>query len=126
MLKKAQRITTTRELQRVYRLGKPAHTPALVIKFVRNRAVGSGVTSRTAFVVSKRVSKKAVDRNRIKRVLREALRLGLGDLPTGDYMVMVKPLALLKTNAELREDFRKALAKATTPSTPHTTHAKPR
>ncbi len=113
MLKKSQRITTTRELQTVYRLGKPAHTPALVVKFVPNRAVGSGVVSRTAFIVSKRVSKKAVDRNRIKRTLREEIRLNLPKLPKGDYMVMVKPLALLKTNRELRDDLMKALAKVT-------------
>lgn len=118
MLKRAQRITTTKEMQRVYRLGKPAHTPALVVKFVLNRAVGTGVTSRTAFVVSKRVSKKAVDRNRIKRVLRETLREGIKSLPTGDFLVMVKPLALIKTNAELREDMRKALVKVTTPNPP--------
>jgi ribonuclease P protein component len=111
MLKKSQRITTTRDLQKVYRLGKPAHTPALVIKFVPNRAVGTGVTSRTAFVVSKRVSKKAVERNRIKRALREEIRVNLAKLPKGDYMVMVKPLALLKTNRELREDLHRALDK---------------
>jgi len=113
MLKKSQRITTTRDLQKVYRLGKPAHTPALVIKFVQNSAVGKNVVSRTAFIVSKRVSKKAVDRNRIKRVLREEIRLNLPMLPRGDYMVMVKPLALLKTNPELRDDLMKALSKIT-------------
>ena len=111
MLKKTQRISTTRELQKVYRLGKPAHTPALVVKFVSKKQ--PGVISRTAFVVSKRVSKKAVDRNRIKRVLRDAIRLSLPQLPVGDYMVILKPLALLKTNAELREDLHKALEKIT-------------
>ena len=105
MLKKANRINKTRDLQKVYRLGKSMHTSALVIKFVE------AAKTQIAFVVSKKVSKRAVERNRIKRVLREQMRLGLASHRLGKYIVIVKPSAANLTNAEIREELKKSLSK---------------
>jgi len=105
MLKKANRINKTRDLQRVYRLGKPVHTSALVIKFVPAERV------QVAFVVSKKVSKKAVDRNRIKRILREYMRLHLDRHKPGKYLVMVKPSAAGLNSRSLRAELQKSLSK---------------
>ena len=106
MLNKANRINKTRDLQKVYRLGKASHTSALVIKFVAQEK------KRLAFVVSKKVSKKAVERNRIKRILREFLRQHIEYLASGDYMVIVKPQAKGLSAAALRDNLEKGLIKA--------------
>jgi len=105
MLKKANRINKTRELQKVYRTGLTMHTPALVIKFVARPK------TRTAFVVSKKISKLAVERNRVKRVLREQMRLALPRLVTGDYMLVAKPKAAGFKNKELVEQLKYTLAR---------------
>lgn len=99
MLKKTNRINKTRELQRVYRSGKTMHTPALVIKFV------PALKTRIAFVVSTKVSKKAVERNRIKRAVREQMRLSMKSLAVGDYMLVAKYGAGRYNNKELREQM---------------------
>lgn len=106
MLKKINRINKTRELQKVYRSGKTLHTPALVIKFV------AGPKTRTGFVVSKKISKKAVERNRIKRVLREQMRLAMPDLTAGDYMLVAKPTAAGYLNKDLALQLQAVLKKA--------------
>jgi ribonuclease P protein component len=111
MLKRANRINKTRDLQRVYRLGKPVHSSALVIKFVAAPAGASAAQSQVAFVVSKKVSKKAVLRNRVKRVLREKVRLNLSRQKPGKYLVIVKPQAANMTAAELRAQISHALSK---------------
>jgi ribonuclease P protein component len=105
MLKKVNRINKTRELQKVYRLGKTIHTPALVIKFL------AGEKLRTAFVVSKKVSKKAVERNRIKRALREEMRLSLSNTSAGDYMIIAKGQASGYSNKDLRDQLSSGLKK---------------
>ncbi|GAC1412816.1 MAG: ribonuclease P protein component [Candidatus Doudnabacteria bacterium] len=106
MLKKINRINKTRELQKVYRSGKTMHTPALVIKFVK------GDKTRTGFVVSKKISKKAVERNRIKRALREKMRLGLPFITPGDYMLVAKPSAAGYKGSELSAQLLESLRRA--------------
>jgi ribonuclease P protein component len=106
MLKKINRINKTRELEKVYRNGKTLHTAALVIKFI------SGLKTRTGFVVSKKVSKKAVERNRIKRALREQIRLGIASMAVGDYMLVAKPAAAGYKGKELALQIELALKKA--------------
>ena len=99
MLKKLHRINKTRELQRVYRSGKTMHTPALVIKFV------PALKTRIAFVVSTKISKKAVERNRIKRAVREQMRISMDSLAKGEYMLVAKVGAHKFKSAELREQM---------------------
>lgn len=103
MLKKTNRINKTRDLQKVYRSGKTMHTPALVIKFVK------GDKLRTGFVVSKKISKKAVERNRIKRALREKMRLAIPVLTPGDYMLVAKPAAAGYKGKELGDQLKESL-----------------
>jgi len=57
---------------------------------------------RLGVTVSKKVDKRAVGRNRIKRVSREFFRHEMAQLPPGDYVLLVQPGAKLLSNHELR------------------------
>jgi len=61
---------------------------------------------RLGMVVSRRVSPRAVDRNRIKRHIREDFRLsitGLGDL---DYVVVARNTVLKESGAAIRASLQ--------------------
>jgi ribonuclease P protein component len=45
--------------------------------------------SRLGLSVSKKIARRAVDRNRVRRILREAFRLSLAELPRGLDVVLV-------------------------------------
>jgi ribonuclease P protein component len=59
---------------------------------VRYRPNGLG-HARLGLAISKRVSKRAVERNRIKRLLRESFRRARHQLPPMDLLVMAREQA---------------------------------
>lgn len=62
-------------------------------------------TCRLGQAVSRRVSKRAVDRNRIKRLVRESYRLVRCDLPHFDILLIARSSAAATDAAELRADL---------------------
>ena len=62
-------------------------------------------TCRLGQAVSRRVSKRAVDRNRIKRLVRESYRLVRTQLPSLDILLIARSSAVQTPSAELREDL---------------------
>jgi ribonuclease P protein component len=70
-------------------------------------------TLRVGFVVSKRVSKRAVQRNYLKRLLGEAIRPVLADLPPGwDIVISARNQALGADLHTLSDDIALLLRKA--------------
>ena len=58
--------------------------------------------SRFGFVVSKKIAKSAVHRNRIKRALRESVRRNLNYFPKGiDVVILTKKSIFKKTTEEI-------------------------
>lgn len=55
--------------------------------------------------VSRRVSKLAVVRNRIRRVIRESFRLHRAKLPCVDVLLIAHTFAARQTNVALREEL---------------------
>jgi len=55
--------------------------------------------------ISKRVSKRAVDRNRIKRLVRESFRRHRLELPPIDLMVMAREQAVNLPGPELLDEL---------------------
>ncbi|MDP2640978.1 MAG: ribonuclease P protein component [Candidatus Yanofskybacteria bacterium] len=115
MLPKAHRLTKTKDVQGVARYGKGFRAGGIQLKALPQ---GGEKESRIAVVVSKKVSKKAVKRNRVRRLIQEAFWQTLPNLLPGyDLLVIVLPgmkaenladvsptvLALLK-QAELLRD----------------------
>ncbi|WP_130620814.1 ribonuclease P protein component [Dyella amyloliquefaciens] len=61
---------------------------------------------RMGLAISKRVSKRAVDRNRIKRLVRESFRRHRLELPPIDLMVMAREQAVHLPGPELLDELQ--------------------
>lgn len=109
MFAKQNRLAKDRDVQTAYRAGRTFFTPLFTIKFLKSRQQ-TGV-SRFTVVVSTKVAKQAVTRNRIKRIIREYLRLRLAGLVCGDYMIIVRPGIAKATPAEVRTAMEDALTR---------------
>ena len=79
----------TRDIQRVQRTGKRIRLPSLLVLFTPSEHV----ESRVALTVTRKVG-NAVNRNRVKRRLREAIRQQASLIPHGkDVVVIAHPQA---------------------------------
>ena len=93
MLNKKYRFHSRGGVRYVYQKGKTVRRPKASLVFVEN---ARGFT-RFAVVVSKKVEKSAVGRNRIRRRIYEALRLNFEDIPKKhDYIFVVYSKDLIK------------------------------
>ena len=100
-------------LPRTARLLKPGDFAALrtasrrlnARHFIAEFAPNNRAGCRLGQAVSRRVSKRAVDRNRIKRLVRESYRHVRSELPCVDILVIARTSAVRTTSADLREDL---------------------
>jgi ribonuclease P protein component len=108
-LKRALRLRKSKDFQRVKQQGRTRTSRLLVITFAPNDLA----TLRVGFVVSQRVSKRAVERNYVKRLLSEAIRPILVTLPTGwDLVISAKTSIIGVKLLDLAEDLRMVLRRA--------------
>lgn len=70
--------------------------------------------ARLGVTVSKRVDKRAVGRNRIRRQVRECFRQLRSELPPGDYVVLALNSAAKSDNAALRSELLSLFERART------------
>lgn len=104
---------TGAELPRAARLRRAADFAAL--KRARGRLRGrcfmlryeanATSTARLGLAVSRRVSVRAVERNRIKRLVRESFRHHRQQLPAVDILVIAQPAAAGEDGAALRGEL---------------------
>lgn len=62
---------------------------------------------RLGLAISKKSAKRAVDRNRLKRIIRESFRINQHKLPCVDIIAMCKPSAVKLDKLEVREQIDK-------------------
>lgn len=105
MLKRSLRLPAKIRLSGTLHLTNPLFT----IRYAK-----SGFEeSRFVFIVSKRVSSKAVVRNRIKRQISEGVRNLLPSIKLGyNFIFSVKKEAQFKTTAEIYKEIEASLKKA--------------
>ena len=70
---KDERLSRRKLIEALHQEGKPLKTPAIILLY-RMTEVPCEFPAQAMFSVSKRIFKRAHDRNRVKRLLREAYR----------------------------------------------------
>lgn len=108
-LRRAFRLRKSSEFQRVRQQGRHLVSRLLILAWVPN----DGDALRIGFVVSKRISKHAVVRNYTKRLLSEAMRSLLPELPTGwDIVLSARNPVVDADLSTLKQDIVTLLQKA--------------
>lgn len=88
MLVFRNRLKKQKDFEGVFKNGRGFKQDLLYLKVKKN----SLKSTRFGFIVSKKFSKKAVDRNKIKRILREIVRENIPIIKTGfDVVIVVNP-----------------------------------
>jgi ribonuclease P protein component len=106
MLQRANRLGSEKDIARLFSKGKFASS-----RFLTAKAVPNGTQdSRYAFVVGVKVSKRAVERNKVRRRMREIVRLHIGRIKPGfDIAFIAKKEALSATYKEIEQDMATAV-----------------
>jgi ribonuclease P protein component len=104
-LNRAFRLRKSGEFQRVRQQGRSISSRLLILAWASNDVA----QPRIGFVISKRISRHAVDRNRLKRLLGEAIRPLLPGLAPGWDLVFSARRDLLTADLHLLEQDIPAL-----------------
>ena len=108
MLPRNHRLTAKRDFERVSR-GRPVHAPYFTVRIAENRLA----TVRIGIVAGLKVSKRAVDRNRVKRILRELFQRNILALHPGiDIVIHAKSTAVGIPTRTMSDILGKTLARA--------------
>jgi ribonuclease P protein component len=100
MLKKDHRLTKQREIDNVFRRGKGSYNDLIGIKAVRNEQKNS----RFVIIIGVKVSKKATQRNKLKRRIAHILKEYLPEFKRSyDVAVVVLPSSKDKQYGDLKK-----------------------
>lgn len=106
MLKRENRIRKRKDFEEVKGKGRMYYSPIFGVLVLKT---GDKVKE-FGLVISKKISKKAVERNKIKRLLAEAIRRNLDEISEGCRMVfLVKPSILGEKPEEIESEVIKLL-----------------
>lgn len=104
-----------------YRLKKKINFARIEIDGVmhQSKSFGMGIynrkdkdVSRFGFIISTRISKLAVVRNKIKRIMSEVIRKNIKNIKNGyDVVFLIKPSAVKIEKEELEKETYEAVAK---------------
>jgi len=91
VLKKINRISREVEIKEVLKNGRYLHDEFWMRKIIIKEGAGikPALTKKALIIVSKKVAKLAVDRNRMKRLAYEVIHKNLEKLPEGIRMILV-------------------------------------
>ena len=107
MLNKKNRLTKNKDFERVFNKGKAAHLKELGVKCIKN----DFKEPRFGFLISTKISKSAVKRNKLKRQLSEIIRLNLEKIKPGYDCAVITRSGVLDKNYEELEKMLKLLFK---------------
>jgi len=108
MLPKENRLKKDKEFEAVFKGGRTLKGKSVFLRYLIN---GTDKT-KVGFVVSKKISKLAVERNKIKRRMREIIRLKKKDIKEGLSVVIVSlPPIKGMGYKEIKDDLENLLTK---------------
>ena len=109
MLKKEFRLRKQKDFENVFKRGVYSSEKFLTLKVIKNELS----FSRFGFVVSKKISKKAVERNRVKRLMSESIRLSQEKIKPGYDAVFISRVGMVgKTFEETKKSVEKLLKRS--------------
>ena len=111
MLKRKNRLSRNKDFERVFQEGKKYNflENGFYIKVCKNNLD----ISRFGIIVNKKVSKKAVVRNRIKRIIREIIRLNIEEIKKGiDVVIVILPNFKKEKFQQTQEIIKRAFQEA--------------
>lgn len=109
MLPRKYRLTKEKDFKKINSSGRSFFSTLFRLRYLANNL---GI-SRFAVVVSTKVSKKATQRNRLKRQVREIIRLNRTKIKSGyDVAISVSNKALGKSYQDLEKDIASLFSKA--------------
>jgi ribonuclease P protein component len=109
MLPKELRVKKRKDFEKIYKFGKCVSLNCLTMYFVENNLT----FSRSAFSISKKISKKAVYRNKIKRRLSSIFYKKKSSIKVGfDFLFVAKKGILELDYKELENNFNLLIKKA--------------
>lgn len=100
MLKKENRLTKAKDIQNAFAKGRSFFNHFFTIKYSLSPNL-----QKFTVVVSTKVFKSAVKRNRVKRIIREYIRLNLSRFKSGGYIIIVKPKISTISDKEILKNF---------------------
>ena len=98
------RLLTSRDYNKVFKNPVRLSAPGLLILATKNENLDH---PRLGLVIPKKVLKRAVWRNRVKRQVRESFRLYQHTFPNADLVVMAKPKIGEINNADLSTSLKR-------------------
>ena len=100
MLAKANRLTKDKEFTKTFRKGRSSYDSIVGVKIIKNNLQ----INRFGIIVGRKVSKKAVERNRIKRQIRAIIRQKIELMKIGsDVLLIITPEALTVSFRDLEK-----------------------
>ena len=107
MLPLKNRLKKGKDFQRVFDRGKSINSDLISVRFLANRTDNM----RVGFIVSQKVSKTAVLRNKIKRMLRDIMRANIVGAKEGFDMIIIAKSKISKVQPEEVNEVLKVLLK---------------
>jgi len=109
MLAVENKIQGSKNVEKVIKNGKIIQGDDFGVAFLKR---GDDLPSKFAFVISTKISKLSVHRNRINRSLNEGVRRILKEIPKGyDFVFLTKKSIGSKTTEEIIESVRSFFSK---------------
>ena len=108
MLKTINRLTKDKDFSNVFDNGRSSFNKIIGVKTAANQQT----SSRFGILVGVKVSKKAVERNKIKRQIREIIRLKLNEIKSGyDIIIITLPAVLNKNYQDIEQSINRHFKK---------------
>ena len=102
MLSRENRLRKRKDFDNIFKNGKAKTGGFIFLKFLKNDLN----VSRFGFIVSLKIAKKAVVRNKIKRRLRQVIRNNINEIKPGfDIVITAKPEIVNKNYQEIKNEL---------------------